>query len=185
MRSYKVLAAVAASTWLFAGCSNQEIPAQQAVASVEQSLSVIRTDAAKFEPEQLAEAEANLANLKTSLDKKEYDAVLAAAPKANAQVVALTDAVVAKQTQVNAAAAEWEALSEEVPKMVQTIEDQVANLPRSKRDAAKLELETMKAMWTEAAAAFDAGDPMQAADKGRMVQAKGKELIQQFGMTPA
>ena len=99
-------------------------------------------------------------------------------------MVTLNDAIVAKQTQLAAATHEWEDLSEEVPKMVQAIEDQVGNLSGSKRDAAKIELDSMKSLWAEASAAFDAGGSHRAADKGRLVQAKAKEVSAQLGMSP-
>ena len=98
-------------------------------------------------------------------------------------MIALNDVIIAKQTQLAAATHEWEELSLEVPKIVQAIENQVGNLKGSKREAAKAELETMKSLWAEASAAFDAGDPTVAADKGRMVQAKAKQVSEQLGMT--
>ena len=39
----------------------------------------------------------------------------------------------------------------------------------------------MKSQWAEASAAFDAGDPTVAADKGRLVQAKAKEVSDSWG----
>jgi hypothetical protein len=43
----------------------------------------------------------------------------------------------------------------------------------------------MKATWAEATAAATAGNTMEAADKGRTVQAKGEELKTQLGLNPA
>ena len=106
------------------------------------------------------------------------------APALNASVVAVKEAVVSKQTQLAAATHEWEELNAEVPKMVEALEAQVSNLPKAKREATKVELEAMKAAWAEATAAFSAGDPTQAADKGRQVQAKGKELFAAVGDEP-
>jgi hypothetical protein len=42
----------------------------------------------------------------------------------------------------------------------------------------------MKATWQEAAAAFGAGKPMEAADKGRVVQVKAREVSEQLGISP-
>jgi hypothetical protein len=52
-------------------------------------------------------------------------------------------------------------------------------------EAAKSDLETMKTTWAEASAAYSAGNTMEAADKARMVQAKGEKALDQLGMTAA
>ena len=166
------------------GCANKEEPAKQIVAGAEATLAPVRNDAAIFAPEQLKDAEAKLAAAKDNITWEKYQDVLDQAPALNASVVAVKEAVVSKQTQMAAATHEWEKLNAEVPKMVEALEAQVSNLPKAKREAAKVELEAMKAAWAEATAAFSAGDPAQAADKGRQVQAKGKELFQQLGMSP-
>jgi chromosome segregation ATPase len=183
MRSH-IFLALAACTVVFAGCASKEEPARQIVAGAEANLAPLREDAAIYAPEQLQAAENNLAEARENLTWEKYQDVLDQASGLNQSVTVLKEAVVSKQTQLAAATHEWEALSEEVPKLVQAIESQVGGLPRSKRETAKAELETMKTMWSEATAAFAAGDPTLAADKGRMVQAKGKEVIEQLGMSP-
>jgi hypothetical protein len=52
-------------------------------------------------------------------------------------------------------------------------------------EAAKATLQSMKTMWAEASAAFNAGNAVAAADKGRLVQSKGEEVAGQLGMSPA
>ena len=184
MRTFKILAAVTASTLFFVGCANKEEPAKQIVAGAEATLAPVRNDAAIFAPEQLTDAEAKLAAAKDNITWEKYQDVLDQAPALNASVLAVKEAVVSKQTQIAAATHEWEDLNTQVPKMVEAIEQQIANLPKAKREAATAELESMKAMWSEATAAFSAGDPSQAADKGRMVQAKAKEVSQKLGISP-
>ena len=184
MRIPALILALGASALLAVGCARNEEPAKQAVDSAETALNQVRPEAAKVVPEQLQAADDKLAALKIGLAKEHYKEVLAEAKKFNAEVVTLHDTVVAKQTQLAAATHEWEDLNEEVPKMVQAIESQVGNLKGSKRDAAKAELDSMKSLWAEANAAFDAGDPTVAADKGRLVQAKAKQVTQQLGMSP-
>jgi hypothetical protein len=184
MRS-TIFLALAACTMVLAGCASKEEPAKQVVAGAEANLAPLREDASIYAPEQLQIAENNLAAAKENITWEKYQDVLDKAPELNQSVITLKETVVAKQTQLAAATHEWEALSEEVPRMVQSIENQVGSLPRAKRETAKAELENLKRMWSEATAAFAAGDPTQAADKGRMVQAKGKEVIEQLGMTPA
>ena len=119
------LVAIAATTILFTGCANNEEPARQALASAEASLAEVRVDAAKFAPEELQVAEARLAKAKENLAKEEYKDVLGDATQLTKETATLKEVVVSKQTQVAAATHEWEALSEEVPKMVKAIEFRV------------------------------------------------------------
>jgi hypothetical protein len=193
MQLSKSLVAIAATTVLFTGCANNEEPARQALASAEASLSEVRVDAAKYAPEELQSADARLAKVKQDLAKEEYKDVLGGATQLSKDAALLKEVVVSKQTQDVAATHEWEALSEEVPKMVQAIESRVDTLSGSKLpkdvnkeafETAKATLQTMKSLWAEASAAFDAGNAIIAADKARQVQAKGEEVIDQLGMSP-
>lgn len=194
MQLLKSLVALAATTVLFTGCARDEEPARQALAQAEASLSEVRVDAAKFAPEELQSAEARLTKVKQDLAKEEYKDVLGGATQLTKEAAMLKEVVVSKQTQAVAATHEWEALSEEVPKMVQAIESRVDTLSGSKKlpqdvnkeafEAAKATLASMKSLWAEASAAFDSGNAIVAADKARMAQAKGEEAIDQLGMSP-
>jgi hypothetical protein len=173
------------SAALFAfGCASKEEPAKQALASAEAALNEVKPDAAKFAPDRLQTAEADLAMLKRDFSNEKYKTVLLHAPDVNKEVGALKEIVVAKQTQVAAATREWEELSEEVPKLVDAIQTRVNNLPASKREPAKTDLAQMKTLWTEANAAFDAGNATEAADKGRQVQMKAKDVSEKLGVSP-
>ena len=188
------LVAIAATTILFTGCANNEEPARQALASAEASLAEVRVDAAKFAPEELQVAEDRLAKARENLAKEEYKDVLGDATQLTKETATLKEVVVSKQTQVAAATHEWESLSEEVPKMVKAIEFRVGALSGKKLppevsketfEAAKVALQTIKSLWAEASAAFDAGNAVVAADKARLVQSKGEEVADQLGMSPA
>ena len=78
-----------------------------------------------------------------------------------------------------------------MPKSIEAIQARVdslkpAALPKDvtkeELETAKTELETMKATWAEATAAASAGNPAEATDKGRIVQAKAEELKNTLGM---
>jgi hypothetical protein len=195
MRISKVLLALAATTLLVAGCAKKEEPANQAVASVEAALSAVRDDAAKYAPAELRTAEENLAALKDKLAKEKYQDALAGAAELQKEVNTLKEVSVSRQTQMVAATREWERLSADVPKMVEAIQTRVDTLSGSPRlpknvskeafEAAKAGLASMKSLWAEAGSAFSAGRANEAADKARMVQAKGEEVIAQLGMNAA
>jgi hypothetical protein len=194
MKVMKGLMALAATSFLIAGCANQKTPATSAVAQAETAVTEVRLEAEKYAPAELKAVDATLANLKADLAKEDYKGVIAGVPQFNKEMAALREITVAKQTQMVAATHEWEALSEEVPKVVEAIQIRVDTLSGSKLpkevnkeafEAAKAGLESMKATWAEATAAYSAGNAMEAADKARLVQAKGEEVKGQLGMNAA
>jgi hypothetical protein len=72
-----------------------------------------------------------------------------------------------------------------VPKSVEAVQSRVDSLKpnalpkgvtKDELETAKKELETAKATWDEATKAADAGNPAEARDKARIVQAKMEEL---------
>jgi hypothetical protein len=193
MNVFKPLIAIAASTIVFTGCASNEAPARQALASAEASLAEIRVDAAKYAPEDLKAAETKLARVKQDLAKQEYKDALGGATQLTKETATLKELVVSKQTQSVAATNEWESLSEEVPKMVEAIESRVHVLSGSRKlpadvdkeavESAKSALKSMKSEWAEASEAFHEGNAIEAADKARMVQARGEKVIDLLGMS--
>lgn len=194
MRIPVLFMALGATAMLAAGCASKEEPAQTAVESAEAALNEVRPDASKYVPDQLQATEAHLAAIKNDFAQKKYREVILAAPKFKEETHALEDAAIAKASQLAAATREWSELSAEVPKNIQAIEQRVANLKGAKLpkevskesfETAKSSLEEMKSTWAEANAAATAGDPTEAADKGRSVQQKAKEVSEQLAMSPA
>jgi predicted nucleic acid-binding Zn-ribbon protein len=193
MRISQAFLALAATTLLMAGCGDKQ-PANNAVTQAENAIEPLRVDAAKFAPDELKAAEATLARMKDSLAKEDYKAVVDDVPKINNDIKTLQGAVVQQQTLAAAAQNEWDALNEEVPKSLESIQARVDSLKGQKLpkeitkenyEAAKTDLEAIKATWTEATTAASAGHPQEAADKGRAVQAKTQEIKTELGMAPA
>ena len=187
-----VLMAIVATALLSVGCASKKEPATNAVQSAETALAQIRTDAAKYAPTELQTAEVSLAAQKQRLAKEKYQDVIEAQPTFAAEVNSLREIVISKQTQLAAATLEWNRLSKEVPAKIASIENQVAAMTgkRLPQDVTKEEfefaqqsLETMKSTWAEATAAFEAGNAAEAADKARVVEAKGDEVGAQLGMS--
>lgn len=183
-----------AAVLIIAGCANLKEPATQAVASAESSLAALKDDAAKYSPDALASVEGEVAALKASLDKKDYKAVMASAPKVNTAITSLKDTVAAKKAEMEAAlASQWTSLSADLPKMVEAIQSRVDTLSKSRKlpknvdkaafDAAKSGLESMKATWAEATSASSSGNIADAVAKGQAVKDKGTEIMNQLGMT--
>jgi len=193
MRNPALLTLAIAALFAF-GCASKEEPAKQAVASVDAALNDVRPDASKYAPDQLQAAEASFAALKRDFSNEKYKTVLLHATDVNKEIGALKEIVVSKQTQNAAATREWQELSEEVPPMVKAIQVRVDNLTGTRLpqdvkkesfEAAKNELAQLKSQWNAASAAFNAGNATEAADKGRAVQARAKEISVQLGISPA
>lgn len=193
MRISQAFLPLVAGALLLTACGNEQ-PANNAVTQADAALSPMRDDAAKFAPDELKAADATLAKMKDDLAKEDYKAVVGAVPQFNTEVKALQETLVQKQTLAAAAQNEWDTLNAEVPKAVEAIQVRVdalkgAKLPKEitkeNYEAAKTELETVKATWTEATAAATAGDTVTAADKGRTVAAKVEEIKTELAMNPA
>jgi HAMP domain-containing protein len=189
-----VLALLAASV-LATGCAKQRAPATKAVEAIESSLADVRADAAKYAPDGLKGVESQLARLKTSLDAKEYDNVLAGTPQLEKAVASLKDAVASGKEHARAALAsaktEWATLNTEVPQMVQNIQVRVDELAKKKirfkvskdeLESAKSNLEWMKSEWAEATKASESGQITAAAEKGKAIREKGYEVEKTLGM---
>ncbi len=194
MRISSALLAVAAAALLVTGCAKQREPATKALDQIEKSLAEVKEDAAKYAPDGLKGVEAQLARLKTSLDNKDYENVLAGSPQLEKAVDSLKSAVSSGKAQARAAFAaaksEWDSLNAEVPKMVESIQTRVDALSKSKRlpwginkdefEGAKSAFESMKSTWADASAEAKKGDPVEATSKGKSAKGMGQEIIDQL-----
>lgn len=193
MRIQSFVLAIAAATLLVTGCGRMKNEATQAVSSIETSVASLKEDGTKYAPIAYQGVESTLATLKDSLAKEDYKTVLAGTPELTKAVDSLKTAIASGKEQFDYATTEWVSLSADVPKMVEAIQSRVDTLSSSKRlpknvskeafDGAKSGLETMKATWAEATAAFNDGKPSEAAEKARAVKAKGTEVLAALGMS--
>lgn len=196
-RNYMMTAAIALLA-LMAACANKQAPATKAVADAEAAFAAIRDDASRFAADGVAAVESGIANLQAALAKKDYKAVLAAAPGVSAQIASLRDTVATRRAEfeaANAAANErWGAYANDVPQMVSAIQSRVDILQKSKRlpasisqDAfanAKSGLDWMKTTWAQANDAQTAGNAVDAVRLADSVKAKGNEVLALLGMAP-
>lgn len=194
MRRYSIFLAVVAATLIAGGCTQQKTNATKVLDAVETSLADIKDDAARYAPEGLKGVQAQLDRLHASLENKDYDDVIAGAPQLNKAVDSLRAAVQSGKEHARAALAsaknEWESLSVEVPKLVDSIQSRVDELSKKKRlpmgvskdefEGAKTSLASMKSMWAEASDEFRSGRPVEAAQKAKTVKGMGEELRDQL-----
>ncbi len=179
-KSLTHLSWLAVAGLMLAACANQMEPAKQALDGIESAVSAASADAGKYIPEQLADVQAKLGDLKSSFDKKDYKAVIAGAPAVLATAQGLATAAAAKKDEVmKAAAAEWTTLSGSLPGLVAAVTSRVNVLSKSRTPPAGVDLAAAKGAlaeategWTKAQAASTAGNVEEAASLAKMVQEK-------------
>jgi len=188
MKLYRSLLPLAAVT-ILAACGRG--PAQSIISQADGALAGVKDEAATNAPHELQAAQETYSHMKQNFDAREYKVVKADVPKFNEQMKTLKTAMEANQGKVAAAVMEWQTLNVEVPKAVQEIQARVDSLKPEKLpkdvtkeelETAKADLETMKAQWAEATAAAMAANPIEATEKGRLVQAKAGEVKDALGM---
>ena len=189
MKVYQALLPLAAAM-MIAGCGSRST-AQSVVGQADGAVTTVKQEAEVTAPAELKVVEGTLAHMKKSFDDRDYKLVVNDVPQFNAQMKTLKDAMAAKQAGAATAMQEWSALNAEVPKSVEAIQARVDSLKpnalpkdvtKEELATAKTELETMKTTWAEATAAASAGNTIEAADKGRIVQAKAEELKNSLGI---
>jgi len=178
---------------MIAGCGNRGT-ALSVIGQAESALNMAKEEAAITAPAELKAAQATLAHMKQNFDARDYAVVVSDVPQFNAQLDTLKGAVAARQSASAAGSQEWSTLNDEVPKAVEAIQARVdslqsdatpKNVSSEDLQTVKAELETLKSTWAEATAAASAGNTVEAADKGHIVQAKAEELKTQLGMNEA
>ena len=179
---------------LFAACSSQKEPAENAVARLDTTLEALRTDAEQYASDQLQSVQTSMDRLKEYLERQDYAAVTRTVPRVAAEMEALREATETAKSNAVAmlaeAQSEWDALNESVPPMVEKLQARVDQLARSRKypkgmnkaqfEAAKSELETIKNEWLEAGDEFASGQAGDAVRKARNAKAMAEELIQEL-----
>lgn len=165
---------------LFAACVNQMEPAKNALDNINRTLSAVSADAQKYIPDQYAQAQAKVAALTASFEKKDYTAVIAGAPAVLTEVNGLSGAAAAKKDEmVKALGNEWRSLSAAVPQSITAVQTRVDALSKTKRvpkdvdlGAAKSGLADANTAWGKAQDAFKSGNPEDAVAAAKDAQSK-------------
>jgi hypothetical protein len=165
---------------LFVACANQMEPAKNALDNINTTLNSVSADAQKYVPDQFAEAQGKVAELKASFDKQDYAAVVARAPAVLSQVRGLSDAAAAKRDEmVKALGNEWRSLAASVPQSLTAVQTRIDALTKTKRvpkdvdlGAAKSGLADATSAWDKAQEAFKSGNAADAVSAGKDAQGK-------------
>jgi hypothetical protein len=188
------LLALALAAVLIAGCADRMEPAGKAIAEVEAALAAAGSDATKYVPGKVRAVEAQIANLRTMFDQKDYKGVLAAAPAALAQAEALAgDASAARQAAMEAHTAEWASLIATLPGALAAIDARVSVLAKARKlpDGMTAEqLQSVQAgfaeasgLWARATTSHAVGELEQAVALGVAVKERADALLAALGMS--
>ena len=190
MKLHQALLPLAAAT-MMAACGSRGT-AQNVVGQADGAIEKVKEQAALSAPNELKAAQGTVAQMHQNFDARKYKVVIADVPKFNEELKSINAAMEANQGKVAAATQEWTTLNTEVPKAVEEIQARVNSLKpnalpkdvtKEELETAKTDLEALKATWAEATAAAGANNPLEATEKGRIVQAKTVELKNSLGMT--
>jgi hypothetical protein len=161
----RFLAFCSAAVLLFA-CANQMEPAKNALDNINTTLNAAAADAQMYVPDQFTQTQGKVAELTASFEKKDYAAVVAAAPAVLAQINELAAAAAAKKDEtVKALGNEWRDLAASVPQSLSAVQTRIDALSKTKHmpkgvdfAAAKSELATATSAWDKAQTAFKSGN---------------------------
>ena len=183
-RSLWAMVLVMVCLFMVASCSRDKEPAEMAIKGAEEALNAAKGEIAKYVPDQLKGLEAAIKGAKEKFEKKEYTEALNAAKDLPGKVKEAAAAAAAKKAELTKG---WEALSAELPKMVEEIKAKVealgkakklpAGMDKAKLEAAKVGVDELTKGWADAEGAFKGGNLSDALAKGNALKGKAGALM--------
>jgi len=190
MLSTKSLAPMAALAFLVACTDPSKLPADTAIKSADSALAAVRTEAAKYVPDQLKAVEDGLAMAKDAYAKGDFKGALAVAKDLPAKVSALANAVAASKDELTKA---FQGSTAQLPKLIEAIESRLgilsgakklpAGLDAQKLGAAKEGLATLTGALADATAKLQSGALPEAVAAAKPLQGKAMEIAGAIGLT--
>lgn len=179
---------LACAALLLTACADYKTPAKESLAKVEASLNNVARDAAKYAPDELKALQDQLAAAKAKFDDGDYEQALLGARSLAAEVPKLATSAGQKRAAfMKQLADDWQKLSTELPKTMDSIGARITKLAKSKAppagfDQAKTDFDAAKQTLTEATKASAVGNLEEAVTKAKAVADKAKEIMAALGM---
>lgn len=181
---------------LLAGCSDdpQALTTTMYVSQADEALSRVREDAARHAPDLLADVEKQMMATKTSLALRRYRDVerdLATLGPDLERLIAVTkERRSTAEAELDRAAAQWNAIADQVPEQIATLQRRVdaaknSGRPPAGMSAAKFAevqaaFENLKATWAQADQAVTDLKATEAATLGQQAKEQGDALLKQL-----
>ncbi|NJO12767.1 MAG: hypothetical protein HC872_04060 [Gammaproteobacteria bacterium] len=193
-KAYWMYALLCAALLAACGESPQPTAVVFAVAQADQALSEIRDDAARHAPEMLADVEEQMRRVKSSIALRRHKEAARDMSRLGPDLQRLITITQERKAtflaERQAAAEEWNAIADEVPRTIDTLQQRIdaasrsgkppAGMNAAKFEAFKAQFETMKATWAEADEAVTNSKAPEAAAKATQAKAIGDELLKQL-----
>lgn len=187
------LVAVALVALTITACSTYKEPAEEAVATIDEKLAGIHTQAEKYLPTELAKVQEQLDEMKAGLEQKEYKAVVATAPRVMKAVNNLiVEAALAKDSFNRKMQKDWTAFATTIPDLIASVDRQIlrytsrGRTPQGmNRDQFKemvASFDAAKGVWAEAATAGNEGKYELAVTKTNEAKQVFDTVTQALGM---
>jgi uncharacterized phage infection (PIP) family protein YhgE len=184
MKSFAAITLVLFCLVLVAGCATDKGPAEVAIRAAEEAVKSVKTEAAKYVPDDLKKVEDALKAAKENFSKGDYKAALDGAKDLAAKAKDLAAAAATKKDELTKS---WEELSAGIPKATDELKARIDSLSKAKKlpagvdksmlDAAKAGYDEAVKAAGEATEAFKAGNIADAVAKAKAIKDKVAELI--------
>ncbi len=192
--AFPKLLAVALIAITASACADYKTPAEEAIVIIDEKLAGIHTQAEKYLPTALADVQVQVDELKAGMEQKEYEAVVATAPRVLKAVNNLiVESAVAKDSYHRKMQRDWATFANEIPGVIASVDTQIVRytsrgrLPKGvSRDAFKETVATFdaaKAAWAEAATAGNDGKFEDAVTRTNEVKLVIDAVKQTLGMS--
>ena len=162
-----------------------------ALTGLEQAVSAAQPEIEKFAPDQMTGLNAAVASAKQKLEGGDYASVIADVQTATTTLSTAAQSAAARKAELTT---EWASFAT-MPAMVGQVTAKVTELtgmrrlPRGVTKAtlaeAKVSLDTVTSLWSEASGAFASGDLMAAVAKAKDVKPMVESLMSSLGMAAA
>ncbi len=174
---------------LMAACGDGgKAAAEAALRALETAYGTVRSEAAKYAPDQAKSIDEELAEAQETFSKQDYKKALAEAQGLMAKVGDLGAVVATKKAELTEA---WEGVRAGVPGVVQSLQQRVDELSKVKTlpkgvkkeavEAAQSGAAALSNTWDEAAEAFKSANLTDALAKAKAVKGKAAELFASIG----
>jgi hypothetical protein len=184
------LAAVLVGAWGASACAGRHDSAEALLSQIQIALLTNAQDAAQYAPERFHAVQAQVADLKSDFDRKQYDDVLARGPAVLSAAEALAaDAAADKQSAHQALVADWTRLADTLPDRLMRIGMAVEAPAHAGGHAlgmdpgeAKRALHDANLLWSKARSAFASGNLDQAVHAAKDAATQVDALAPRVGL---